>query len=216
MITMRNASCGCLFVDTASGLLMDDTWWGMADELDPCWSQDGTRCLFPQLGLLLDFSADVPVRLEGEGADAGCGPGCYSNPLCWTFSPRGDVLVKLPNKEREKAQRELRHWELDAGGKAIKGEHVQGFVGQPVSENGITMAWHPARVKSSAIYVLAESHEAGGVHLIDARLHRRLMTWTSKHLEHIFSTKHPPTLAWSSDGLQLAVVSYAGTVILSF
>ncbi len=80
------------------------------------------------------------------------------------------------------------------------------------------VAWQPT-VKSAAIYALAEQKANAAIHLIDARRHCRLTTWTSRKLAHIFQEPinlDHASLAWSRDGKQLAINTHSGTAILSF
>ena len=80
-----------------------------------------------------------------------------------------------------------------------------------------SIAWHPT-LKSGAIYATAEIGEPA-VHLISAKRHRFLMTWTPKQLTGIPAeslSKSPPRLAWSPDGNKLAISNSNGAVILRF
>ncbi len=80
------------------------------------------------------------------------------------------------------------------------------------------MAWQPT-LKSAATYILAERKENASLHLIDAKRHRRLITWTSEQMASMLQRPMSlgyASLAWSCDGNKLAVITRTGTAILSF
>ena len=170
------------------------------------------------MGLLLDCSADVPVEVGGEDADEEFAMSWSAELDSWTMSPGGEVLVRLPNASHDEAWREPKHLEI-AETTARSAKEICGFEGPPLVGWRNHVAWHPTMVKSSTIYALAAGQDEYDVHLIDAKLHKRLMTWTSKYLVSIlenFSMEDPPELAWSTDGTKLAIVSATGTIVLPF
>ncbi len=95
---------------------------------------------------------------------------------------------------------------------------VPGFsLGLGGSFTAQSVAWQPS-LRSAAIYALAEKKANAAIHLIDARRHCRLTTWTSGNLARIFQEPidlDHPSLAWSCDGKQLAIITQSGTAILS-
>ena len=56
------------------------------------------------------------------------------------------------------------------------------------------MAWHRT-LKSAATYTLAEVRKHVAVHLVDAKMHLRLITWSSMELagilQEVFPEAHP-------------------------
>ncbi len=76
----------------------------------------------------------------------------------------------------------ITHWEFNASTSSSTSHIVPGF--RTELKGAFTarhVAWQPS-IKSAAIYALAERSKDAAVYLIDAKKHRRLLTWTSDKL----------------------------------
>ena len=80
-----------------------------------------------------------------------------------------------------------------------------------------TIEWHP-QPGPNRVYALMD--KAGNLHIIDGRRHQQLSTWTwqelSKSSEAMLASPRSPSLSWSPDGTQLAVLAPGLTALITF
>ena len=80
-----------------------------------------------------------------------------------------------------------------------------------------TIVWHPTPALSRT-YAIAD--KAGSVHIIDSCTHRQLSKWAWQELApgtYIISNMgRVPSLRWSPDGSQLAVLANKAAAIITY
>ncbi len=189
----------------------------------PIWCSHQPFCLVDNQGpaSTVDLSPAPPKQMSLFASNsvtdsANCGECCFDvDPVSCAFVPGTGVMVHL-EQSHGPSSIQVYHWEFDPSTGSRVCHDVTGF--SPGRAAVQDLAWQP-NLKSAAIYALAEQKERAGIHLIDARRHRRLTTWTSEGLASTLQASVSldyPSLAWSQDGKQLAIATRSCTIILSF
>ncbi len=190
----------------------------------PIWCSHEPFCPFGgHAGATLDWLTEPSTQLslfvsnpDDNSADW-FDESCFDvDPMLYAFVPGTQDMVHL--KQAHGSSNRVYHWVFDASTGSRVCHDVTGFSPGLGGLSAKELAWQPT-LKSSAIYALAEQKENAGIHLIDARRHRRLVTWTSEGLSSTLQASVSldfASLAWSQDGKQLAIVTFTCTIILSF
>ena len=187
----------------------------------PVWSSRGTFCLVrlelvevQYESIVLDFSVSPPLQLPYFCKPAHRPP-IDVDPGACAFVPGTPDLVQLDHEPGLGSQ--IKHWTYNAGTTRSSCHEVPGLT----DLSKFDIAWHPT-LRSAGIYALSENKERAAVHLIDAKRHRRLSTWTYEELSEVLAgseatfSKGGYLLRWSPDGKKLALANLSGTIILSF
>ena len=183
----------------------------------PNWSSDGTLCLFGEAFSISDLSVDPPAELpyfSGSLDEAHNRP----RPNRCAFVPGTKDLVSFTGTRR--LDQPVDHWVCDAStGRSLR-HTIPGLRGGLLDGHEDDMAWHPSlKAAAASICALAECWQTAAVHLIDAKRHERLITWTSNELAAILETPgslDSSCIAWSPHGQMLAIVNFMGTIIFDF
>ena len=193
----------------------------VALSVPPVWSSTGSLCIVSDATRThaLDFTASPPVEVPYFDCNFRISDFALDT-THFAFVPGTQNLVQFEgdcNSKQQSPGTAVHHWVYNASaGRSLHCE-VPGVGLEPKgSMMAASVAWHPS-MESAAVYAVAEQGANVAVHLIDARRHCRLITWTCKELESILVQPcHPTFSAWSQDGKKLALVNYRGTVILKF
>ena len=216
---------------------LHDLHWGMvratvtslvADDCPPFWSSSGALCLLENImGTHAPHSTgNPPLDPHNLNWDPHVANMTF-HPACCAFAPGMQTLIMFDRRwyieQCTPGSTLVNHRVYDASTKSSV-RQVPGFTsGLAGSLQADGIAWHPT-LKPAALYALAERRVNAAVHLIGARRHCRLITWTCKDLEGILQKpfcSNNLLAAWSPDtpdidGMKLAVANKAGTVILTF
>ncbi len=186
------------------------------------WSLPGKYCLLTDdTGCVYSYDPSVSGKLASALQTLGRYPGhlrqtCAHSALDkYIFVPGARDVVQVDTKDFMHSR--ISHWVYNAETGSSTQHGVSGFDSDLAGElSADSIAWHPT-LKAAKIYALVENGPAAAVHLIDMRRHCRLVTWTSEDLASILPKgSGRPSIGWSMDGKQLAVVNSYGVIILDF
>ena len=174
------------------------------------WSPGSDLCLLRGTMQLINPTSPTGQQVQCvlDTADQG-----DMTPISMSFSPCGGVLVSCL---KGKAARPLwvknlpenscmKHWVLDPDSQGSS----SGILRAPGTWDGHRLAWHPALRR--CLYAKVQQ---GSVHLIDARRHRIVCTWTGPCLGQGFGAAED--LCWSPDGSCLYVTSRGAIARIDF
>ena len=192
----------------------------------PVWSSQGTFCLVGDESCaagcnVLDFSVHPPVVCTYFSDAPNDHPTLFHSGA-HTFVPATQDLVQ--HESQAGARTPMKHWMYNAQSRSSSCHQVPGVSGRLGSAymNLSRTAWH-STLRAARIYALSESKRDAAVHLIDAKRHCRLFTWTARELAGICphrirdrDLKYDYLVKWSPDGKDLALVNSFGTIIFSF
>ena len=167
-----------------------------------------------------DLSVDPPIKGEPYFSRPANGSFVKFHPSGCAFVPGTRDLVKFDEDERHSSF--IKHWVYNVSTRRSECHEVTGLGSKPTYSDSIVkdIAWHPT-LTSAKIYALSDIRRgAAALHLIDAKRHCLLSSWTKKEFQAISRNSHPvPSghfMKWSPDGKKLALSNFNGTIILSF
>ncbi len=191
----------------------------------PLWSSLGNYCLMADnTGCVFPYAPSVSGKLSLDLHQISRNPDgatyVYLNSALdnFKFVPGARDVVDVDAKDVFDGR--INHWVYNAVTRSSTQHVVSEFdLKTRGALSADSIAWHPT-LKAAKIYALLVDRPTAAVHLIDMRRHCRPVTWTSEELAYILLkgslTSVRPSIAWSPDGRQLAVVNSFGAVILDF
>ncbi len=151
----------------------------------PVWSSSPTLCLIGDGRRpinAVDLSTDPirPLPSFGSPTMQPASQCAILHPQRCVFCPGTRDVIYLESIGGPKHP--ITHWKFNASTSSSTSQIVPGFsIELKAAFAARHVAWQPS-IKSAAIYALAERRKDAAVHLIDAKKHRRLFTWTSDKL----------------------------------